>query len=166
MSLIDFEQERQSNPVDVIEQIAALNDWTFERAGDDEITISVAGGWADYHVSFSWMEEREAIHLACAFDLKVPEARKLEVMRLLTVGQRAAVDRPLRPVERRGHGDVSPGAAAVGRRRAERAAGRAAAGHRDRGVRALFPGLPVRRLGRQDAGEALEGVLFETAGEA
>ncbi|MBN9021049.1 MAG: YbjN domain-containing protein, partial [Rhizobiales bacterium] len=84
MTLIDFEQDRQSHPVDVIEQIAALNDWTFERAGDDEITISVAGGWADYHVSFSWMEDREAIHLACAFDLKVPDARKLEVMRLIT----------------------------------------------------------------------------------
>ena len=43
MSLIDIEQERHSHPVDVIEQIAALNDWTFERAGDDEITISIVG---------------------------------------------------------------------------------------------------------------------------
>ena len=84
MSLIDFEQERQSNPVDVIEQIAALHDWAFERAGDDEITISVSGGWCEYHVSFSWMEDKEAIHLACAFDLKVPEPRQLEVMRLLS----------------------------------------------------------------------------------
>ena len=84
MSLVDFEEERPSNPVDVIEQIAALNDWSFERAGDDEITISVAGGWCDYHVSFSWMEDKEAIHLACAFDLKVPAARQLEVMRLLS----------------------------------------------------------------------------------
>ena len=84
MSLVDFEQERQSNPVDVIEHIAALNDWAFERTGDDEITISVAGGWCDYHVSFSWMAEKEAVHLACAFDLKVPEARQLEVMRLLS----------------------------------------------------------------------------------
>src|SRR5436853_228017 len=84
MTLIDVDQERQSNPVDVIEHIAALNDWSFERAGDDEITISVAGGWAEYSVSFSWMEEREAIHLACAFDLKVPEARQMEVMRLLS----------------------------------------------------------------------------------
>ena len=84
MSLIDFGQERQSNPVDVIEHIAALNDWAFERAGDDEITISVSGGWCDYHVSFSWMEEREAIHLACAFDLKVPKPRKVEVLRLLS----------------------------------------------------------------------------------
>lgn len=85
MTHIDIEQERQAHPVDVIEQIAALNDWSFERAGDDEITISIAGGWADYHVSFSWMEENEAIHLACGFDLKVPEARKLEVIRLLTL---------------------------------------------------------------------------------
>ena len=84
MTLIDVEEQRQSNPVDVIEQIAALNDWAFERAGDDEISISIEGGWAEYQVSFSWLEEREAIHLACAFDLKVPEARKLEVMRLLS----------------------------------------------------------------------------------
>jgi hypothetical protein len=84
MSLIDFEHERQSNPVDVIEQIAALNDWSFERAGDDEITVSVAGGWCDYHVSFSWMAEKEAVHLACAFDLKVPQPRQMEVMRLLS----------------------------------------------------------------------------------
>jgi hypothetical protein len=84
MSLIDIGQERQSNPVDVIEHIAALNDWAFERAGDDEITISVAGSWCDYHVSFSWMEEKEAVHLACAFDLKVPETRQLEAMRLMS----------------------------------------------------------------------------------
>ena len=83
MSLIDIGEERHSHPVDVIEQIAALHDWSFERAGDDEITISIAGAWGDYHVSFSWMEEHEAIHLACAFDLKVPDPRKAEVMRLL-----------------------------------------------------------------------------------
>jgi hypothetical protein len=84
MSLIDIEQERLSNPVDVIEQIAALNDWSFERSADDELNISVGGTWCDYQVSFSWMEEREAIHLACAFDLKVPEARRIEVMRLIS----------------------------------------------------------------------------------
>ncbi len=84
MNLNDIEAERYSNPVDVMDHIAALNDWTFERAGDDEITISVAGGWCDYHVSFEWIAEKEAIHLACAFDLKVPEPRRLEAMRLLS----------------------------------------------------------------------------------
>ena len=85
MSLIDFEVERHANPVDTIERIASINDWAFERSGDDEITVSVGGGWCDYHVSFSWMEELEAIHLACAFDLKVTEPRKAEIIRLLSL---------------------------------------------------------------------------------
>lgn len=85
MSLIEFDFERPDNPVDTIETVAALNDWAFERSADDEITISVAGSWCDYHVSFSWMEEVEALHLACAFDLKVTDARKTEVVRLLAL---------------------------------------------------------------------------------
>ncbi|WP_346891323.1 YbjN domain-containing protein [uncultured Roseibium sp.] len=85
MSLIEFDFERPDNPVDTIETVAALNDWSFERSADDEITISVAGSWCDYHVSFSWMEEVEALHLACAFDLKVTDVRKTEVVRLLAL---------------------------------------------------------------------------------
>jgi hypothetical protein len=83
MGLQHIDSDRRSNPVDIIEQVAALEDWVFERAGDDEITISATGRWADYHVSFSWMEEVEALHLACAFDLKVADARRVEVTRLL-----------------------------------------------------------------------------------
>jgi len=85
MELLELEISREIHPVDVIEQVAHNNDWSFERAGDDEISISVAGTWTDYHVSFSWMEDFEALHLACAFDIKVPEARALEVMRLLSL---------------------------------------------------------------------------------
>ncbi len=85
MSLSEFEFERrQSNPVDVIEFVASMNDWSFERSGEDEIAMTVAGKWSDYHVSFSWMEDVEALHLACAFDIRVPEHRVTEVMRLLS----------------------------------------------------------------------------------
>lgn len=85
MSLMEFEYARLSNPVDMIEFVAANNDWSFERSGEDEIAMTVEGKWADYHVSFSWMEEFEALHVACAFDLKVPAKRTLEVMRLLSL---------------------------------------------------------------------------------
>lgn len=62
MSLIEFEIERQSNPVDMIEIVAASNDWSFERSGEDEIAMTVAGHWADYHVSFSgWKISRHCI---------------------------------------------------------------------------------------------------------
>src|SRR6185312_3365256 len=48
------------HPVDRIEQIAAANDWPFERANDDEITVAVGGEWSDYHLSITWMDTLEA----------------------------------------------------------------------------------------------------------
>ena len=83
MSLIEFEFERQLNPVDMIEYVASNNDWSFERLGEDEIAMSIEGRWSDYHVSFSWMEDFEALHLACAFDVDVTDSRVNEVVKLL-----------------------------------------------------------------------------------
>src|SRR5664279_6123457 len=84
MRLIESD-EPLPNPVDRIEVIAGENDWAFERSGSDEITVSVTGGMADYQVSFSWMPQMEAIHLAAAFDLRVTETREIEVMRLVAL---------------------------------------------------------------------------------
>jgi len=84
MSLFDFKAERQSHPVDMIEFVADSNDWSFERSAVDEIAMTVEGKWADYHISFSWMEEFEALHFSCAFDLKIPDARLAEVNKLVT----------------------------------------------------------------------------------
>jgi hypothetical protein len=84
MSLMETQIARLSNPVDMIEFVAANNDWSFERSGEDEIAMTVEGSWADYHVSFSWMEEFEALHLACAFDIKVPQSRVNEVIMLIS----------------------------------------------------------------------------------
>ena len=83
MTLIDFKIADAPNPVDLIEQIASANDWSFDRSGDYEITITVTGSWCDYNISLSWMEELEAAHLACAFDFKIVENRKNQVMNLL-----------------------------------------------------------------------------------
>ncbi len=85
MSFMEMDFQRQSNPVDMIEFVAASNDWSFERSGEDEIAMTVKGRWADYHVSFSWMEQFEALHIASAFDIKVPENRVNEVIRLLSM---------------------------------------------------------------------------------
>jgi hypothetical protein len=84
MSLYDFKAERQSHPVDMIEFVADSNDWSFERPADDEIAMTIEGKWADYHVSFSWMEQFEQLHFSCAFDLKIPDARLAEVHKLVT----------------------------------------------------------------------------------
>jgi len=84
MSLTEYAGERALNPLDVVERVAALNEWPFERAGDDEITISITGRWTSYQAAFTWMDDIEALHLACAFDLKVPERRRNEVLALIS----------------------------------------------------------------------------------
>ena len=81
MPQIALAEESWINPLDVVERLAAGHDWSFERASDDEITILVTGKWTDYQVSYTWMGDIEALHLACAFDLRVPERRRGEVRR-------------------------------------------------------------------------------------
>jgi hypothetical protein len=74
-----------ANPVDMVEHIATVHDWTFERSAPDELTLSITGAWCDYHVSLNWRDDLEALHLACAFDCKVSKARLGEVYRLIAL---------------------------------------------------------------------------------
>lgn len=83
MSQIAYADEPRINPLDVVERLATGNDWSFERAGDDEITILVTGRWTDYQLSYTWMGDIEALHLACAFDMKIPVARRGEAQRAI-----------------------------------------------------------------------------------
>ena len=85
MPQFQLSEQPRTNPLDVVERIASINDWSFERAGEDEITMLVGGRWSDYQVSFTWMYDIEALHLACAFDLKVPERRRSEVQQLIAM---------------------------------------------------------------------------------
>ena len=62
-----------TNPVDMVEHIATIHDWTFERSAPD------------YHISITWRDDLEALHLACAFDFKVPKLRLGEVYKLLAL---------------------------------------------------------------------------------
>jgi hypothetical protein len=85
MPEIGYANEQRINPLDVVERVAAGNDWSFERAGEDEITILVTGRWTDYQLSYTWMGDIEALHLACAFDLKIPDRRRAEVQALISL---------------------------------------------------------------------------------
>jgi hypothetical protein len=85
MTIVDTSIDSSSDPVDVIEQVASRHDWSFERSADDEIVVIVDVGTFEYHVAFSWMEEIEALHVATAFDLKVDEVKREEIIRLLSL---------------------------------------------------------------------------------
>ena len=83
MASAELSHSRVNSPIDLIEQIAHSNDWATERASEDEITLIVAGQWTDYNVSLNWRGDLETLHIACAFDAKIPDNRQNEVYRLV-----------------------------------------------------------------------------------
>ena len=85
MSSMQVYIERAEHPVDVVERMAALREWSFDRDADDEISISVRGTWADFHVAFTWLPDVEALHVGCAFDIKVTTRRRSEILNLVSL---------------------------------------------------------------------------------
>lgn len=75
--------ERREHPVDVVERLAALNEWAFDRQDEDEIAILVEGKWSRYEVSITWVPDVESLHFSCAFELKTPERKKGEIADLV-----------------------------------------------------------------------------------
>ncbi len=82
MALID---EASPNPIDLIESIAAVREWSFERRGDREMAVEVPGHWCDYGLFFAWSEDLDALHFSCAFDMRVPKGRRGEIYELLAL---------------------------------------------------------------------------------
>jgi hypothetical protein len=166
MSFTELEMEQPANPVDLVERLASLNDWSFERSNDYEISLSISGRWTDYQVSFQWMSELEALHLACAFDLKVPEARRPEVLKLL-----AMVNEQLWV----GHFDLWSDEGMVMYRNALLLAGGATASGRQceallksalEAAERCFPAFQYVIWGGKTAKDAIDATMFETVGEA
>ena len=85
MSLIELSRAQINNPLEVVEHMAAGNNWPFERSGEDEIALVVTGKWTNYQVSFTWMGDIEALHVACAFDIRIPELRLSETQQLIAM---------------------------------------------------------------------------------
>jgi hypothetical protein len=167
MSLIDLEiSSSNGNPVDVIEQFAERNDWVFDRSTDDEITISMPGAYADYHVSFTWLEELHGLHLACAFDFRVNERRRGEILELLArINERlwlghfdlwasAGILMFRQTLLLGKDGDVNPAQVETLIKTAVETSER------------YFPAFQFVVWAGKNAQEALDGVILETAGEA
>ncbi len=166
MPQIALTEHPRTNPLDVVERIAAINDWRSSARWRDEITMLVGGKWSDYQVSFTWMHNIEALHLACAFDLKVPERRREEVQKLI-----ALVNEQLWI----GHFDLWTQDGMVMFRHALVLAGGVEATSQQcqallssalEGCEGYFPAFQFVVWAGKPAREALDAAMFETSGEA
>jgi len=166
MSLTELERDQRNNPLEVVEHMATGNNWPFERSGEDEIALVVTGRWTEYQLSFTWMREIEALHLACAFDMKVPELRLAEVQQLV-----ALINEQLWI----GHFDVwMQNGMVMFRHALVLAGGVAASGRQCEAVLAsaldacerYYPAFQFVVWAGKSAREAMDSAMFETSGEA
>jgi hypothetical protein len=166
MSLLQVDTPRIEHPVDTIERLAAHNQWDFDRDDEDEISIAVEGSWTDYNIAFTWLADLEALHFACAFDLKVPSARRGELASLIgRINEQMWI----------GHFELWPNDGLILFRHALLLAGGAEVnGHQCQTVLAsavgacerYYPAFQFVLWAGKSSGEAMQAVLFETTGEA
>ena len=166
MSIIEISREQANNPLEVVERMASGNNWPFERSGEDEIALVVTGKWTNYQVSFTWMSEIEALHLACAFEIRVPELRLAEVQQLIArINEQMWI----------GHFDVwMQNGAVMFRHALVLAGGVTASGRQCEAVlgtaldscERYFPAFQFVIWAGKSAREAMESAMFETAGQA
>ena len=77
------ERVSSSHPLDMLEHAVEENGWPFERSARDELNLSVAGRWCDYHFCFTWREDLQSLHVSAAFDMRVPGERRIVIAELL-----------------------------------------------------------------------------------
>ncbi len=167
MTAIDVDAVRRTeHPLDVVERLATVSHWSFDRADENEISVALSGSWAEYNVAFTWLDEIEALHIACAFDLKVPPRRRNEMIELV-----ALINEQLWM----GHFDLWSSEEVVMFRHSLLLAGGAEPNGRQCAMLLKFASEACDRYyqcfqfvlwARQTPREAMAGVMFDTAGEA
>jgi hypothetical protein len=158
--------DEQHNPLDRVERLAESRRWPIERTGDDEVVMTVSGGWCNLQLSLYWRDDLEALQFACTYDLKVPDARQWEVLRLISLINARMMH---------GHFDFWAHEGTVNFRHSLILAGGAEANDAqcDALIRAgvdacqrYFPAMQFVIWAGQPADAALENALLETHGEA
>ena len=85
MTLSNYDALLPANPLDKIEDVALDRDWTFERSGEYELDLVLAGEWGDYSVLVSWRDDLETLNVALQVDLKAPSKKRAAIIDLLVM---------------------------------------------------------------------------------
>ena len=63
------------HPIDIVETLAAHNEWQFDRVGDDQIAMAVEGQWRTYSITLAWSPHDETLRMVCTFEMDPPSEK-------------------------------------------------------------------------------------------
>lgn len=79
------EHDIPAGPLDTIERIALTADLDAQRVDETELHVNLQGSWRDVSVWFAWREEAQVLQIGAPLEIKVPQAKRDEVCRLLAL---------------------------------------------------------------------------------
>ena len=63
MALLRVEStQTRHNPIDMLEELVAVNEWRHERSADEEMVVEFRGQWCEYRMFFVWQEDLGALY--------------------------------------------------------------------------------------------------------
>jgi hypothetical protein len=84
-SLLPETEAPSGNPLDLVEQVAIANDWSFQRQTEDELAAEISGHRCQYRMWNCWHPELGVLHLSCAHEMKVPAGKRAQIYTLLAL---------------------------------------------------------------------------------
>ncbi|WP_176250501.1 MULTISPECIES: YbjN domain-containing protein [unclassified Sulfitobacter] len=79
MALSEQYFDDEIHPIDIVENLAAFNEWDFDRISDEQIAMAVEGQWRTYSITLAWSAYDETLRLICSFEMD-PPAEKLPAL--------------------------------------------------------------------------------------
>ncbi|SEO09917.1 hypothetical protein SAMN04488103_1126 [Gemmobacter aquatilis] len=63
------------HPIDLVETLAADQQWEFDRVTENQIAMAVEGLWRTYALTLAWAPQDETLRLICTFEMEPPVTR-------------------------------------------------------------------------------------------
>lgn len=75
MALSETFLDDDVHPIDIVEHLAAYNEWDFDRIADDQIAMAVEGQWRTYSITLAWSAYDETLRMVCTFEMEPPDEK-------------------------------------------------------------------------------------------
>ena len=82
----------ETHPIDALELIAHEDNWEFVRDEDNEINVSIDGGWKKYTVIARWDVSRNLFKTICTFEMMPPRKKLVKLYETINLVNGSNVD--------------------------------------------------------------------------
>ena len=82
----------ESHPIDALELIAHEENWEFVRDEDNEIIVTIDGGWKKYTVKAMWNVSRNIFKTRCTFEMMPPRKKLVKLYETINLVNISDID--------------------------------------------------------------------------